>query len=263
MESIHAEHKGIDIISMTHYLENVAMKGLMVDRYQEKVRFPPNNRTNWDGASHKELKVLYAYLRECSHTVVWAPEKCIAAFPKSRNPEDEEELNKMVETMKKEGGLPKWDQFVGKPTPVDAGPLERLKENWAERKGLCVYNSKVQQQTSVHFPTDEKLEARLLVHFYAFLYFQDWRHDLWMKRFVRDHVRYIDEIQCAAARVVNALRKRARQRNPKNTNGDFDTFHVRRGDFQYKDTRVSAEAMFNISKAKLTEGDTLYIATGK
>lgn len=35
-----------------------------------------------------------------------------------------------------------------------------------------------------------------------FLFFADWRHDLWTKRFVRDHLRYVDEIQCAAARVV-------------------------------------------------------------
>jgi hypothetical protein len=25
----------------------------------------------------------------------------------------------------------------------------------------------------------------MLVHFYAFLFFEDWREDLWMKRYVR------------------------------------------------------------------------------
>ena len=39
----------------------------------------------------------------------------------------------------------------------------------------------------------------------------------------RDHIRYKDPIQCSAARIVAALREEF---------GDFDTFHVRRGDFQ-------------------------------
>jgi hypothetical protein len=46
------------------------------------------------------------------------------------------------------------------------------------------------------------------VHFYAFLFFEDWHTDLWVKRFVRDHLRYLDEIQCAAA-VSFSSRERA------------------------------------------------------
>ncbi|CAB9502629.1 GDP-fucose protein O-fucosyltransferase [Seminavis robusta] len=262
MESIHNEHVGIDIITMTHYLESVAMKGGMVDRYHGgKVRFPPNNRTNWDGATEKELKYLYAYLRETSHTVVWTPEECLAAFPKSHKKDDEWQLHQMVKNMLEEDGVPHWEKYVGHPTPVDGDTLSRLKENWAQRKKLCIYNGIVQQQSSVHFPTDEKLNARLLVHFYAFLFFQDWRHDLWMKRFIRDHVRYIDEIQCAAARVVEALRKRVRERNAESHKGYFHTFHVRRGDFQYKATRVEADVMYRMAKKNLPEGSTVYIAT--
>jgi hypothetical protein len=99
------------------------------------------------------------------------------------------------------------------------------------------------------------------VHFYAFLFFQDWQHDLWMKRFMRDHMRYIDEIQCASARVVTALRKRARTKDPSNVQGLFDTMHIRRGDFQYKTTRVSADEIYSMTKKKLAEGATVYIAT--
>ena len=51
---------------------------------------------------------------------------------------------------------------------------------------------------------------RLLTHFYAFLFFEDYDHDLWAKRFVRDHLRYVDEIQCAAARIASALKEKAR-----------------------------------------------------
>lgn len=130
---------------------------------------------------------------------------------------------------------------------------------------VSVYNSMANLyvlSSFFHFPsvpTDEKMDARLLVHFYAFLFFQDWKQDLWMKRFVRDHVRYIDEIQCAAARVVEAVRERVRQRMPGKS--DFDSFHVRRGDFQYKVTRIEASEMYEISKGKLKPGETVYIAT--
>lgn len=75
------------------------------------------------------------------------------------------------------------------------------------------------------------------------------------------HVRYIDQIQCAAARVVEAVRKRARERNANNTRGDYDSFHIRRGDFQYTVTRFDAPKIYDMSKSKLIEGDTVYIAT--
>lgn len=78
---------------------------------------------------------------------------------------------------------------------------------------------------------------------------------MWAKRFVRDHLRYIDEIMCAAARIVQAVRERSKD------DGLFDTMHVRRGDFQYKKTRLEADKLLALSKDKLKEGGLLYIAT--
>jgi len=126
----------------------------------------------------------------------------------------------------------------------------------------------MQSADLIHFKTvfddDEEKEHRLLTHFYAFVFFQDWKQDLWTKRFIRDHVRYIDEIMCAAARVVNAIRQKTRSKNSKNhnnTKGEFDSFHVRRGDFQFTPTRVEASVLYERSKDELTEGTTLFIAT--
>lgn len=86
---------------------------------------------------------------------------------------------------------------------------------------------------------------------------------------------------CAGARVVEAVRERARDKG-----GLFDTIHVRRGgeqstssifltlwlqlihpvpsiftDFQYKKTRLEAKELIKKSKDRLTEGGVLYIAT--
>jgi hypothetical protein len=82
-----------------------------------------------------------------------------------------------------------------------------------------------------------------------------------MKRFVRDHIRYVDSLQCAAARIVHALRERSRARG--DPDGNFDTFHVRRDDFgsQFKETQAAADRIYEVSKSELKENSTVYIAT--
>lgn len=151
---------------------------------------------------------------------------------------------------------PQMKSFVNKPTPVNASMSKRFAENLADRKELCLYDGSLQQQRFLHFHGKKNLGARLLVHFYAFLFFQSWKEDLWMKRFVRDHVRYVDEMQCAAARVVAAVREHSKS---KGNNGIFDSFHIRRGDFQYKKTRLEAQEIYDNSKNEIPEGATVYV----
>lgn len=62
----------------------------------------------------------------------------------------------------------------------------------------------------------------------------------------------------AAARVVAAIRERAKNRS---VHGDFDTLHVRRGDFQFKPTRVPVWKIYNKTKFHIPENATLYVAT--
>merc|ERR1719491_664217 len=129
----------------------------------------------------------------------------------------------------------------------------------AGRKKLCVYDSEMQNTQVLHFMCYHKMNARLLVHFYAFFFFENWKQQLWVNRFVRDHLRYIDELQCTAARVVAAIREKAKENG--NPEGIFDTFHVRRGDFQYKDTRIEAKDLYKYSADLIPANTTLYIAT--
>lgn len=101
---------------------------------------------------------------------------------------------------------------------------------------------------------------RLLVHFYGFIFLESWWQDLWLKRFVRDHLRYKDEIQCAAARVIEKIRKHVKRRSNGRTT-KFDAFHVRRGDFQFKETRVNIQTIIDNTKIDLNVGDTIFIST--
>ena len=255
MRAIHEEHAGLSIISMSQFLNEHVMKGQFVDRKTGEITFPPGNRTEWDGASQLEMDQLFRWLRKIAHVAPWSPEKCLAAFPTER---DNDASLRELEIHVKDNP-PKWENFVDNPVPVDAPAVDRLAENWAERERLCIYDTEMQHSPLVHFSGDHKLEARLLVHFYAFLFMEDWRTDLLMKRFVRDHVRYVDRIQCAAARVVEAIRQRARLKG--NDSGEFDSFHIRRGDFQYKKTRVEASEILNQAQRKIKEGSTVYIGT--
>lgn len=250
MDAIHNEHVGLNIITMKEFLETVAMKGKLVDASGSPV-YPPDRITDWDGRN--DIDRLNEYLRKAGLMAFWNPEQCIGAFPSSKDPHDLLLLKEMEQTIMAD--QPKWETFKGNPVPMDAPAVDRLRENWAERKGLCIYNSTMQEAPVVHFAVDHSLHLRLLVHFYAFVFFQNWKIDLWMKRFIRDHVRYADEIQCAAARVVAAVRKRSKE------NGMFDAFHVRRGDFQYRATRVEASVLLEMAQRKIPEGSLLYMAT--
>lgn len=60
---------------------------------------------------------------------------------------------------------------------------------------------------------------------------------------------------------MQKVRAKAREYNPQNKDGTFDSIHVRRGDFQYVKTRVSAAEIFKMTNQVLPLNTTLYIAT--
>jgi hypothetical protein len=255
MEQIAKEHEGLDIITMEDFLVKVAMTGQLADS-SGKTSFPPENRTNWNGLSSQVIQQLNPWLRSVMIMPEWDPNECLAGFPSSQD--STADLQKLQDYLSTTPDLPTYEDYIGKPTAVNAPAQDRLLENLAERKKLCIYDQTLQEAHVLHFHGSSKLGGRLLVHFYAFLFFNDWNADLLMKRFVRDHVRYIDEIQCAAARIIQAVREKSRQGGNK---GEYDAFHIRRGDFQYKATRVEASEIYNISKDVIPEKSTVYIGT--
>uniref|UniRef100_A0A6V2KPD5 Uncharacterized protein n=1 Tax=Ditylum brightwellii TaxID=49249 RepID=A0A6V2KPD5_9STRA len=171
------------------------------------------------------------------------------------------------------GGMPAPADYEGKPVPINAPPIEQLKENLADRTKLCLYDTEMQNSNSIHIRVEAKEHVRLIEHFYNFVSFEDWRVENWTKRFVRDHVRYIDDIMCAAARAIESIRARAKENraehslslegkeNDTDSLGTFDAMNIRRGDFQYKKTRNNADELYEVSKNELEEGMTVYIAT--
>ena len=62
---------------------------------------------------------------------------------------------------------------------------------------------------------------------------------------------------CAAARIFDAVRRKAAENNP-DSKGQFDSIHVRRGDFQFKINRVSAKIVYNQIKENTWGSYALY-----
>ncbi|CAB9522865.1 GDP-fucose protein O-fucosyltransferase [Seminavis robusta] len=259
MQQMAMENAAIDMITMKEFLELEAMTGNLKDKATGRTSFPPYNRTDWNGLSGMEYDELREWLRTVTLVPQWNPEKCLAAFPANGDHSSVQELIDMQQTIHKEGI--KIESYIGNPVPVDGPPIDRMKENLNNRRDLCVYDEAMEKEMVVHFACAHKLGLRLLVHFYEFLYLEDWKEDLWMKRFMRDHMRYNDDIQCAAARLVHMMRQLARKNG--NPTGEFDSFHIRRGDFQYKNTRIPAEEILTNIRQYLTPNTTIFIATMK
>lgn len=72
----------------------------------------------------------------------------------------------------------------------------------------------------------------------AYIFAADLGMQQFYKRFVRDYVRYKDEIFCVAHEVIEAIRKDALAHDPA-SGGQFYSLHIRRGDFQFKVRPVS------------------------
>ena len=96
------------------------------------------------------------------------------------------------------------DSYRDRPTQVNATAVERLAEILANRKQLCIYNQSMHLQYRVLHMTGsetrirggstkqlESISKRFLIHFYAFLFYENYHTDLFIKRFMRDHLRYV------------------------------------------------------------------------
>jgi len=261
-DSVALEHAGVEVISTEEFLEREIISGNIRHPETGEIMHPPQNRTDWHGIGsyHSEtFKEFAGFLRQAGISSTWDFGECIVAFPKQTGSGTANELKGILQDILNEGGggAARERSYDGNPTPVDASPRDRMREMLSHRQNLCVYNNTLQQAPLFHFPGGGKY--RLLVHFYAFMFFEDYKQDLWTKRFVRDHLRYVDEIQCAAARVVAAVREKARQHG--NSEGLFDTFHIRRGDLQYKDCFIEADEILENVQDKLEEKSTIFIAT--
>jgi len=267
LESLNIEHDGLNIITMENFLRKEAMGGNLHDSTTGKVSYPPGNVTDWSGKNMMELNL---WLRTVTHVPIWRPGECLLVVPSSSSKSDLLTLNKTFsQIINNTHVIKKLPRYIQHPIRRKSQEFsQRAIEALVGRRKICIYDHELQNAPILHFMCDHKRRVRLLVHFYAFLFFENWKVQAWSYRFVRDHLRYIDELQCAAARIVQAIQKRVHINDNEKKYVDnsteeleFDSFHIRRGDFQYKKTRIDADLLYNNSKDKIPEDSIVYVAT--
>ena len=197
------------------------MRGLLKDTTSVKIIFPPNNRTNWYQTDDTTRNQMRKYI--CSTSYMdpsLKPMNSFSFFPANDTDLSPEKINQTQQIINDLN----FTQYINNPTPVDANVVDQLKEHMSRRRQVLFYDNEMQKHKFVHFKHDQRNGDRFLIPFYVFHFFEDWKQDLWTKRFVRDHLRYNDELMCAAARVVGALREKAREYEPlENSEGRFNT----------------------------------------
>jgi GDP-fucose protein O-fucosyltransferase len=260
-------------ISMDEYITRVALTGQLKDK-DGKVSFPPYNRTNWDGrlgntgnSGEGEAGKFFQWLSDSAKPITWKRDRCVIAFPSDKDQGIEHMRAEVAKILQNDNGKAPYQrsaEYNGKPIPVNSSMPERLREMLADRKELCAFGKDYQDAKSVYMTGHERTGSRPLIMFFAYLFFETWERDVQMKRFIRDHLRFSDVLQCAAARIVEGIRKIAREAgNGKNENGSFDTMHVRREDFKwvdvYKDGLVDSNNM--VEEEFFEKQRTVYIAT--
>jgi len=136
---------------------------------------------------------------------------------------------------------------------ADAAEFKKRRDIFAASRTPYYYDKFWQSQKVVHFISKPGLGFRLLEHFYTFIHFEDPAQDRYYKRFVRNFVHYIDVIFCKAAIIVNALTNEG--------NGYYSAFHIRRGEFQYKEVKIPGDQwMANIGQF-IPKDELLYMAS--
>ena len=139
--------------------------------------------------------------------------------------------------------------------------LEQKKiQQFCDKRNPIYYGNELSSSPLIHFHTGEK-HHRLLNHFYTFLYFTDIKIDHYYKRFVRDFLHYTDTIWCAAGKVIQLLEDESMKLSGSNA-ASYSSFHIRRGDFQYKKVKITAEDWYDNTKDLFQNKDEIiYVAT--
>jgi len=104
-----------------------------------------------------------------------------------------------------------------------------------------------------HFKGDG--EERLIAHYTSKLYIECDKMNLYVRRFVRDSLRYHDSIFNIAWKMIDKLNRFG------GGGGGWCSAHIRRGDFQFVDTRLSCKELLEVFKGEISVGKIIYIAT--
>lgn len=207
--------EGLEVISMEDFLEQIAGRNLL------SLPLPTNDT--------KSLvrKPLWDYLEAACYTRQWSPGKIFLGFNLSLGEYSDRIFNPVL-------------------NPVVDRSSERY-QRFAIGRELVEYDDLFHSRRAIFFPGHEK--NRLLTHYYTSLYFAESSVEKRVKRWVRDRLRYHNDVYCKASEIVSAIMDEEKDDASYVRKGfpSFVAYHIRRGDFQQKQTRLPAEDILRLS----------------
>ena len=247
------------IISMQNFIQNVALKNQLKGPVPHTL-----SKANFDEYTGKSrIGYLWKYLESACYLREWEPGRYFIGFNLI------EPNNKTVNKITDRNVFQKF----GKNNM-------RRREMVAHGRKMIRYMSGLHEEKAIFFPGDYRRKYRILTHFYTYIYWEQEKREHFYRRFVRDRLRYVDEIFCRAGRIVKSLHEKIAEvmqiplelsQNSHTTGGNtsygvtYMAYHIRRGDFQYKDTRISAESILEttnpIVKQHIDRTRVIYIAS--
>lgn len=169
------------------------------------------------------------------------------------------------------------EEYISKLSPsVQDRIMKFCKKQDGVRKPFY-YNQTMHAAPLWHFETMSD-RYRLLVHYYVFMLFTDPKVGNYIKRLVRDHLRYHDQVYCAAGKIILSLQYEDYLRNQQlqldsssalkkkmdldeELVGGYSSLHIRRGDLQFKEVKFSSLQWYENTKEIWKPQEILYIAT--
>ena len=145
--------------------------------------------------------------------------------------------------------------FPGAPPAILDNTTSRYRSHSLNYKRVPVAYESFSNKTVIFFAGHDR--NRMLTHFYGYLYMARAADDRLVKRFVRDRMRYHDKIYCVGGGIVESLSS--------GSGGRYVAYHIRRGDFQHKNTQLSAlqiiEATKHLFHGLVPSEHSVYIST--
>jgi hypothetical protein len=221
--------KVLKVISMEEFLKTEAVTGHLAAFNDSKlVVYPPKNQTVVNAMNRPLKRAMWEYLRSVAFCPKWAPFHDYIVFAPRPG------LNVSL--------LP------------NASVYAAARERYASKRRAIYYDSFMQDTPLIHFISLPQEGYRLLTHFYTFLHFEDPFMERYYKRFIRDYIRYVDEIFCKGATIVKEMIAVS--------GGRYAAFHIRRGELQYKEVKLPASDILKNTFNNISSDITVaYVAT--
>jgi hypothetical protein len=212
--------RGVELMSMTDFLQEAAVPGRLLKEY------PFAKGTTAEEIKGKDL---WAYLEQACYSRKWQPGKTFLAFNISSPAKI-------------------WDSSA---QSEQSARLSAMAIPGQDRR-MNPYNAEMDSHRAIFFSGGPS--NRLLTLFYAYLFFLRPEEERVVKRFVRDRVRYHDPVYCAGGKIVETMTLRGdptgHLRVPFTSlqRTQYVAFHIRRGDFQHKWVKISAEEILSLTE---------------